>query len=272
MVVLLGLYLLTTTGLLSFAGADGVANADDFGMLGAQGLGSAAAGKLILLVVFLASVASVQATILFTARTMFGMARRNALPFALARTNREGSPVVATATIGGVAIASFVALDLLSTSFRADSLAALGLFVAFYYGIAGLSNAVYFRKVAVRSVKKMVMLMVLPLVGAASLFWVVGKSVVDFTGDASGTWSSALGEQPPLVIAAGLMAIGAAYIGYRHLAGRKHDFLGARRETAPADFFEQEALAAAQSEPTEASVDGRNDATPRSEREMALVD
>ncbi|HEX6474061.1 MAG TPA: hypothetical protein VF114_03115, partial [Candidatus Limnocylindria bacterium] len=76
MVVLLGIYLLTTTGLLSFAGANGVANASDFGVLGAQVLGSAAADKLILLVVFLASEASVQATILFTVRPAFGMAPR----------------------------------------------------------------------------------------------------------------------------------------------------------------------------------------------------
>lgn len=273
MVVLLALYLLTTTGLLSFAGADGVANADDFGALGAEVLGSAIAGKLILLVVFLASVASVQATILFTARTTFGMARRNALPFRLARTNRDGSPVLATVTIGGIAIASFVALDLLSTSFRADSLAALGLFVAFYYGVAGLSNAVYFRKVAVRSAKKMIMLVVLPLIGAASLFLVVVKSAIDFTGDASGTWSEALGVQPPLVIAAGFMAIGAAYIGYRHLTGCRHHFLGARRETAPADFFEQEALAETQSELTEASENDRNHVSPLvSDKELVLVD
>lgn len=274
MVVLLGLYLLTTTGLLSFAGADGVANANDFGVLGAQVLGSAAAGKLILLVVFLASVASVQATILFTARTTFGMARRNALPFALARTNKNGSPAVATLTIGGLAIGSFVALDLLSTSFRADSLAALGLFVAFYYGVAGLSNAVYFRKVAVRSARNMVMLVILPLVGAASLFWVVAKSAIDLTGEAAGTWSSGLGVQPPLVIAAGFMAIGGAYIGYRHATGRKHDFLGARREAAPADFFEREALQAKESERVEGVVDVPGDETVRvaPEREPALAD
>jgi amino acid transporter len=271
MVVLLGLYLLTTTGLLSFAGAEGVANANDFGVLGAQVLGSAAAGKLILLVVFLASVASVQATILFTARTTFGMARRNALPFALARTNRNGSPAVATLTIGGLAIGSFVALDLLSTSFRADSLAALGLFVAFYYGVAGLSNAVYFRKVAVRSAKKMLMLVLLPLVGAASLFWVVVKSVIDLTGDAAGTWSSALGVQPPLVIAAGFMLLGGAYIGYRHLAGRKHDFLGARRETAPADFFEQEALAARPSDKVADIVGTHGDEAVRMTPERVLA-
>jgi amino acid transporter len=274
MVVLLGIYLLTTTGLLSFAGANGVANANDFGVLGTQVLGSALAGKFILLVVFLASVASVQATILFTARTTFGMARRNALPFALARTNREGSPAVATFTIGGLAIASFIALDVLSTSFRAESLAALGLFVAFYYGIAGLSNAVYFRKVAVRSAKKMVMLIVLPLVGAASLFGVVVKSVIDFVGDASGTWSSALGVQPPLVIATGFMVIGAAYIGYRHLTGRKHQFLGARREAAPADFFEREAQAAGQSERLAVYYHARDGEPVRStpEREPAFTD
>ena len=249
-------------------------NANDFGVLGAQVLGSAAAGKLILLVVFLASVASVQATILFTARTTFGMARRNALPFALARTNKNGSPAVATLTIGGLAIGSFVALDLLSTSFRADSLAALGLFVAFYYGVAGLSNAVYFRKVAVRSAKNMVMLVILPLVGAASLFWVVAKSAIDLTGEAAGTWSSGLGVQPPLVIAAGFMAIGGAYIGYRHATGRKHDFLGARREAAPADFFEREALQAKESERVDGVVDVPGDETVRvtPEREPALAD
>jgi amino acid transporter len=241
MVVLLGLYLLTTTGLLSFVGAEGLANADNFGTLGSQVLGNELAGKFILLVVFLASVASVQATILFTARTTFGMARRNALPFALARTNKEGSPAVATFTIGALAIVSFIGLELVSSSFRADSLAALGLFVAFYYGIAGLSNAVYFRKVAVRSVKNVIMLAVLPLVGAVSLFWVVCKSVVDLVGGADGTWSAVLNIQPPLVIAAGFMAIGGAYIGFRHLAGRKHDFLGAKPEAAPADFFEREA-------------------------------
>lgn len=241
MVVLLGIYLLVTTGLLSFAGADAIAGADDFGSLGAQVLGSALAGKFILLVVFLASLSSVQATILFTARTTFGMARRNALPFSLARTDRHGSPVVATVLVGGLAIVSFVGLELLSTTFRADSLAALGLFVAFYYGIAGFSNAVFYRKVAVTSAKRMLMLVVLPLLGAISLFAVVMKSVIDFTGGAEGTWSAPLHVQPPLVIAAGFMLVGGVYILARHLTGREHGFLGAKRVAAPADFFEREA-------------------------------
>ena len=112
------------------------------------------------------------------------------------------------------------------------------------------------------------------MVGAASLFWVVVKSVIDLTGGAAGTWSSALGVQPPLVIAAGFMAIGAAYIGYRHLSGRAHDFLGGRREAAPADFFEREALQARQSERLDSSAEVPGDqAVPTTpERVLTLAE
>jgi hypothetical protein len=98
--------------------------------------------------------------------------------------------------------------------------------------------------------------------------------VVDLTGGAAGTWSAALGVQPPLVIAAGFMAIGAAYIGYRHLTGRTHDFLGARKEAAPADFFEQEALQAPQFERVDEVADLPGNQTVRAtpERELAFAE
>ena len=65
-----------------------------------------------------------------------------------------------------------------------DALTALGLMIAFYYGITGYASAIYYRKVLFRSVKDFVGMGVLPLVGGVILTWAFVQSVIDLASPA----------------------------------------------------------------------------------------
>jgi hypothetical protein len=66
-----------------------------------------------------------------------------------------------------------------------DALTALGLMIAFYYGITGYASVVYYRKVLFRSAKNFLGMGVLPLVGALILTWAFWQSVVDLASPLS---------------------------------------------------------------------------------------
>ena len=60
-----------------------------------------------------------------------------------------------------------------------DALTALGLMIAFYYGLTGYASAIYYRKVLFRSVKDFVGMGVLPLAGGVMLTWAFVQSIID---------------------------------------------------------------------------------------------
>ena len=92
-----------------------------------------------------------------------------------------------------------------------DSIAALGLMIAFYYGITGFACAIYYRHELFKSVKNFLFVGVAPVLGGAILTWVLIKSIIDLSKPAnSESGDSWLGVGPPLVIGVGLMLFGVA--------------------------------------------------------------
>jgi amino acid transporter len=90
--------------------------------------------------VVLTAAASTLTTILPGARTTLSMASHGAIPRIWARVNpRFQTPVWGTAIYGVLSIVWYVGLTLLSQNVLADSIAALGLTIAFYYGINGFA-------------------------------------------------------------------------------------------------------------------------------------
>src|SRR3954469_3795653 len=117
------------------------------------------------------------------------MARSKAFPRGLAHIHqRYQTPDNATLWMGGLSIVWYVGLTLVSENILADSIAALGLMIAFYYGITGFACAIYYRRELLKSVKNFVYIGVLPVLGGVSLGYLFVKSCVELgKTDAGGT-------------------------------------------------------------------------------------
>ena len=92
--------------------------------------------------------ASTQTTILPTARTVLSMSVHKALPSVFKRMHKRFlTPTVATVSFGVASTALYVALNFISAGHViADSVDALGVMIAFYYGLTGFSCVWYYRK------------------------------------------------------------------------------------------------------------------------------
>ncbi|MFD0345954.1 hypothetical protein ACFQ0M_07465 [Kitasatospora aburaviensis] len=110
--------------------------------------------KLLIFMVLTSSAASTQTTILPTARTTFSMAAHKAIPTEFARVHpRHLTPTWSTIGMGVASIAFYVLLTAISGNVLADSIASVGLAIAFYYGLTGFACVWYYRKVLTRSVR-----------------------------------------------------------------------------------------------------------------------
>lgn len=181
-VLLLLIYLLVTTSAQAFAGIGetgiGLANPDNAGdvlgsfgdeVFGTEGFGEFLV-KMLFLMVLTSAAASTQTTILPTARTTFSMATHKALPSVFARVHpRFLTPTWSTVAMGLASIAFYVGLTAISGNVLEDSIASVGLAIAFYYGLTGFACVWYFRKILTRSVRDLFMKGVFPLLGALML-------------------------------------------------------------------------------------------------------
>ena len=126
-------------------------NSDDvFQALGPTVFGDSGIGQLLeillILSVLSSAAASTQTTILPTARTTLAMGAYKALPTSFANIHpRYFTPTVATIWMGVVSIVFYVGLTLVSENVLGDSIAAVGLMIAFYYGITGFAAVWFYR-------------------------------------------------------------------------------------------------------------------------------
>jgi amino acid transporter len=189
--ILLITYTLTVTSMQAFAGigtkGNGLGNLTNAGdVLSIQGklVFSGGGGTffyhLLLLMVLSSAAASTQTTILPTARTTLSMAAYKALPKAFGRVSpRFLTPTVSTIAMGAVSIAFYVAVNYTHNSLGVigDAVIAIGLYIAFYYGLTGFACAWYYRRNLTSSVRNLFMQGILPVVGALMLWFLGGWSV-----------------------------------------------------------------------------------------------
>jgi amino acid transporter len=93
--------------------------------------------------------ASTQTTILPTARTRLSMAVYKAIPKSFARMHpRFLTPTVSTIAMGAISIAVYVGFNYASNGIGiiGDAVIAIGLYIAFYYGLTGFTCAWYYRR------------------------------------------------------------------------------------------------------------------------------
>jgi amino acid transporter len=178
---LLAIYLLVTIACISYAGVDAIKDSDDvLAVIGSEVLGSTL-GKLVIIAVLTSAAASTQTTILPTARTSLSMAAHKAIPRSFARMHpRYQTPTTSTVAMGVASIAFYVGLVKVSGGrVLSDSIASLGLLIAFYYALTGFACVWYFRHDLLRSGKDLLVKGVLPGVGAVILTAAFIKSAHD---------------------------------------------------------------------------------------------
>jgi amino acid transporter len=138
------------------------------------------------------------------------MARKKAIPLRFGEIHREYlTPHTSTIWMGALSIVWYVGLTIVSENILYDSIAALGLMIAFYYGLTGFACVWYFRRELTNSVRDFVMAGVLPLAGGLMLTGVFIKSAIDLADPANSTaGDSWLGLGPPFVIGVGFLLMG----------------------------------------------------------------
>jgi amino acid transporter len=183
-ILLLFLYLTVITSVQAFAGIGdkgvGLTNpAHQFDVLSVTGgaiFGTSTIGmifsRLLILMVLSSAAASTQTTILPSARTTLSMAAYGALPPSFAKIHpRYLTPTVSTVVIGAVAIALYIPLNFLAGGNPiADAVTAIGLFIAFYYGLTAFACVWYYRKTLMSSGRNLWMRGILPTLGGLIMY------------------------------------------------------------------------------------------------------
>jgi amino acid transporter len=165
--------------------------------------------KILIIAVLTSAAASTQTTILPTARTTFSMAFHGAMPAAFGKVHpRHLTPHVSTLVMGAFSILWYVLLTLISQNILYDSIAALGLMIAFYYGLTGFACTIYYRRVLFRSAKNFLLIGVAPTLGGLMLTWVLVQSIINLSNPAEAYSGAVLGIGTPLFIGILAMLIG----------------------------------------------------------------
>jgi amino acid transporter len=180
--LLLLTYAIVSVATVAFAGTGesglGLANPDNsddvFRALGPSVFGDSFLGKametLLILSVLSSASASTQTTILPTARTSLAMGAYKAIPTAFARIHPKYlTPTVSTVVMGVVSIVFYVGLTLISTNVLGDSIAAVGLMIAFYYGLTGFAAVWFYRHDLFKGFHAFIMKGLFPFLGGLML-------------------------------------------------------------------------------------------------------
>jgi amino acid transporter len=250
-VILVGIYVIVSTAAIAFGGPERLANdetGDVLGLLANDVFGSVLLGKIVIIAVLSSAAASTQTTILPTSRTALSMARAKAFPRSLGNIHqRYQTPDTATWWMGGLSILWYVGLTLVSEDILFDSISALGLMIAFYYGITGLACVWYYRRELTKSARNFWLVGVAPLLGGVILLAIFVKSCVDLSADDAGS-TTYFGLGSPLVIGLGFLLLGPVLMLIWYLTGHR-EFFRRRREVADPAVLADDSVA-----PTPAGV------------------
>ena len=204
-VLLLVTYVIVIVAVQAFAGIGGkgvgltnpahqfdVLSVTGGAIFGSSGLGTVLS-RLLILMVLSSAAASTQTTILPTARTTLSMAAYGALPESFAKINpRYLTPTVSTVVMGVISIALYIPLNYISGGNPiADAVTAIGLYIAFYYGLTAFSCVWYYRATLTSSARNLWMRGILPGLGGLIMYaagfyslqsdWVASNSATRWT-------------------------------------------------------------------------------------------
>ncbi|MDQ2742890.1 MAG: APC family permease [Chloroflexota bacterium] len=131
---------------------------------------------LMVLAVVSSAASSTQTTILPTARVTFSMARDGIIPKAFAFVHRRYlTPWVSTVVMGAASVIVFVVSLYASGGIGnaiQNAILAIGLQIAFYYGLTGIAATWYYRKVLFQSLGNFIFAGIFPLAGGLGFFYI----------------------------------------------------------------------------------------------------
>ncbi|MGD0555083.1 MAG: APC family permease [Streptosporangiaceae bacterium] len=143
-------------------------------------LGPKAFSDLVALAVIASFATTIQSQIVDGSRIMFGLSRDGTAPKRLANVNRRfGTPVAGLIVMGVIPVIALL-LYLASSSLEKtivyiDSTG--GLLFAGYYVVISLYSIWYYRSVLFKDIREFLLGLLLPLIGAATLIYVIVKSM-----------------------------------------------------------------------------------------------
>lgn len=211
-VILLLVYVVVTIGAQAAKGPGFLTrNPDDaLGAVGDVVLGSTV-NKLLILAVLSSAMASTQTTILPAARSMLSMGSHRAGPEKLAEINRRHlTPAWSTWLFGIGSCVWFVFLVAIGGEAQNPyyaSIAAVGLMIAFYYGLTGIACVVYYRRYLLHSVRNFVFVGLMPGIGGVVLAYIFVRSLIDNFKDKE-SYGSLLGAGSVFTIGVVLLLLG----------------------------------------------------------------
>jgi amino acid transporter len=237
-ILLVVIYLLVSASAQSYHGAgffigesneghrEDVLNALGKGVLGSVGV------KFLIIAVLTSAAASTQTTILPTARTTLSMAKWGALPSVIGKIHpRFLTPTISTWGFGLISILVAVPLILISSQVLELAVVALGIPVCFYYGSTGFASAWYYRKELFTSVRKFVLVGLLPFAGGL-IFYGIGIYAIKYYGHkANAEGKQYLGLTLPLWFGGVGMLVGVVLMAISRFYFRP--FFSRKTETAP---------------------------------------
>ena len=168
-------------------------------------------GSLAILAFLSSTIATLQTTLLPSARTAYSMARDGMLGRIWATIDpRWNTPALGTIIMGVISAVLALGSLALGSSLGAvvtAGVTSIGLLVAFYYGLVGISCAVYYRKALTRNAKGFIFAGVVPVVSALVLFLLAGYLIYqDWTSTDKFEFSASNGKFNVLVPVAILLA------------------------------------------------------------------
>jgi amino acid transporter len=153
--------------------------ADILAILG-QAVWHGTGGKLIVVAVLLSTVATLETTLIQVTRTLFTMGRDHTLPKVLGRTHvKRQSPIVSTWVAAVISLGLFVGSQYIGSisNILTDGYNAIGLQICIYYGLAGISVVILYRRQLFKSVGNFIFMGLWPLVGAIFMGYVFAKVI-----------------------------------------------------------------------------------------------
>jgi amino acid transporter len=160
-----------------------------------------AGGKVIVVAVLLSSLATLETALIQSTRTLLAMSADRVMPQVLGKIHpRWRTPWFSAVLLTVIAVGLFVAANYVGSvsTLLSDAVAAIGLEIAVYYGLAGIAVAVAYRKVLLRSWSNFILIGAWPLLGGIFMLWVFGESISSLGGtiDAVGLGAIGLGLIP----------------------------------------------------------------------------
>jgi amino acid transporter len=143
---------------------------------------------------------------------------------------RHLSPGFSTLTMGVVSIAWYVGLTILSADVLSDSISALGLVIAFYYGLTGYACVLFYRREILRNAGNFISMGVIPAAGAVIMTLLLLKACFA-PGEATTSQILVLGVGGPVII--GVAAIATGFLLMVFAQRSLPDFFRRKREVAP---------------------------------------